>query len=78
MAHIKVLLLSRVTALILLIISIGSLILFVVSMLFSFKIIVWQITDHILVLFLLVLVRAASCIAQIGSHDNIVSVVDKI
>ena len=78
MAHVEVLLLSRVAALILLIASICSLILLVVSVLFSFEIVVGQVADHVLVLLLLVLVRAASSIAQIRSHNDVVRIVDEI
>lgn len=78
MAHVEVLLLSRVAALILLIASICSLILLVISVLFSFEVVVGQVTDHVLVLLLLVLVRAASSIAQIRSHNDVVCIVDEI
>lgn len=56
MTHIEVLLLDSVTALILLVGSICSLIGVVVPVLFSFQIVVWQITYHVLILLLLVLV----------------------
>lgn len=78
MPHVEVLLLSRVAALILLITSICSLILLAISVLFSLQVVVWQVADHVLVLLLLVLVGAASSVAQIRSNNDIVCVVDKI
>jgi len=78
MARVEVLLLGSVGALVLLIGSVCSLILLVVSVLFSFEVVVGEVADHVLVLLLLVLVRAASSIAQIRSHNDVVSVVDEI
>lgn len=76
--HVEVLLLSRVAALILLIVSIRSLIWLAISVLFSFEVVVWQVADHVLVLLLLVLVGTASSVAQIRSNNDIVCVVDEI